>query len=122
MPRVLYVEDDAVLQLDGEACLTAAGYDVAAASGGQEACDYLCRYGADLDILITDIDLAGGLNGWCVAELGRDITRALAVVYVTGDAGGDFEARAVARGLLFRKPFEWDRLISSLPALARAVS
>jgi hypothetical protein len=57
------------------------------------------------------------MNGWCIAELGRDITQALAVVYVTGDAGADFEARRVPRGLLFPKPFEWDRLIAALPAV-----
>ena len=116
MPRVLYVEDEPLLRIDGEGCLADAGYDVAAACDGEEACEYLREHGAGLDALITDIDLDGGLSGWRVANLGRQISQALAVVYVTGAACGDFQALGVPRSLLFPKPFEWARVIASLPA------
>ena len=120
MSRVLYVEDEAMAQIYGEASLNDAGYDVVVASSGQEASAYLREHGAEIDALITDIDLPGAVNGWRIAELGREITKALAVVYVTGAAAKDFKARGVPRGILFPKPLDWDDLIVSLSALAPA--
>ena len=116
MSRVLYVEDDAILQLDGEACLIAEGYDVVVASDGREACACLREPGVGFDALITDIEMPG-FTGWHVAELGRSISCDLAVIYVTGQAACDFRARGVARSLMVLKPFAWSGLMTSLSSL-----
>lgn len=116
MSRVLYVEDDAVLQLDGEAWLAGAGYDVVVASDGEEACACLREPGACFDALITDIEMPG-FTGWQVAELGRSISRDLSVIYVTGAAACDFRKNGVARSLMVPKPFAWSGLMTSLSRL-----
>jgi CheY-like chemotaxis protein len=120
MSRILYVEDDAVLQIDGEASLLAAGYDVVLASDGPSACAYLREPGARFDALITDIDLPGDLKGWEVAEVGREVTDALPVVYVSGAARFDFQRMSVPRSLMVPKPFTWAHLVTSLSGLMAA--
>lgn len=117
MSRVLYVEDEALLQIDGEASLTAAGYDVVVAGDGPEACGHLAERGARFDALITDIDLPGALTGWQVADLGRAISDRLSVIYVTGHAAGDYGALGVERSLIVPKPFAWLPMVASLAGL-----
>lgn len=117
MSRILYVEDDCLLQVDGEAWLRDAGYDVILASDGECASQYLRQDGAGFDALISDIDLPGEIKGWHIAALGREINAHLPVIYVTGQAVADFPSRGVANSLMEPKPFEWARLLSSLSAL-----
>jgi CheY-like chemotaxis protein len=117
MSRILYVEDDAILQLDGEASLLAAGYDVVLAFDGPSACACLRENGARFDALITDIDLGGALKGWEVAQVGRGIIEGLSVVYVTGAAGRDFGKLGVPGSLLLAKPFSWPLMVASLSGL-----
>ncbi|MBW8813218.1 MAG: response regulator [Caulobacterales bacterium] len=119
MLRILYVEDDCLLQLDGEACLKEAGYDVVLASDGQTACALL-RNDPTFDALITDIDLPGDIQGWQIAALSREITRDLPVVYVTGQALDDFQKMGVPHSLLMPKPLAWPQLVASLAGLIAA--
>jgi len=120
MSRILYVEDHALLQLDGEGWLTAAGFDVVVASDGEEACAHLREPGPGFDGLVTDIDLPGAAKGWRVAELGREIAPGLAVIYVTNAGGPDFERMGVPHSVLMPKPFEWDHLVPELSRLLAA--
>ena len=117
MLRILYVEDQPLLQLDGEGSLTAAGFEVVVASDGEEACAHLRSPGAGFDGLVTDIDLPRAAKGWRVAELGREIASGLAVIYVTGEAGPDFARLGVPSSLLVPKPFAWDHLVPRLSRL-----
>lgn len=119
MSRILYVEDHALLQIEGEASLMEAGYDVVVASDGREACACLREPGAGFDALITDIEMPG-FTGWQVAELGRSLSRGLSVIYVSGAAAGDFRANGVARSLMLRKPIAWPDLMTSLSGLLAA--
>lgn len=114
---ILYVEDDALLQMDGSQVLEAAGYQVVLASDGDEACAALRRHGDDLSALMTDIRLGGSIDGWAVAEFGRTIIERLPVLYMTGSEGGDFAARGVARGLMVLKPFCWPEILRSVSVL-----
>ena len=117
MSRVLYVEDECLLQMDGEAWLREAGYEVILASDGQSACASLCQDDAGYDALITDIDLPGDVQGWQIAALSREINRRLPVVYVSGQALRDFQQMGVPRSIMMPKPFEWPRLVESLSEL-----
>lgn len=122
MSRILYVEDDALLQLDGEALLLEAGYDVILAADGQMACEYLREADARYDALITDIDLGGDIQGWQVAKAIREINSATAVIYVTGHSARDFEKMRVSRSLMIPKPFEWRSVLASLSDLIIAAA
>jgi DNA-binding response OmpR family regulator len=117
MSRVLYVEDECLLQLDGEASLQAAGYDVVLASDGESASAFLLEDGAPLDGLISDIDLPGRVQGWQIAALARRLRRDLPVIYVTGQAHVDFLEMGVRDSIMLPKPFAWSRLLTCLSVL-----
>ena len=117
MSLILYVEDDAVLQLDGEIALTEAGHDVLLGRDGEEGCALLRHWGRRVDALVTDVDLSGAIDGWEVAELARQYRPELPVVYATGSSPADFAARGVPLGLLVRKPFAWPQVIRCVAGL-----
>lgn len=121
MSLILYVEDDAVLQADGELVLTAAGHDVLLALDGVEAAAIIRRCGPTLSALVTDIQLPGRLNGWQVAEAGREAIEGLPIVYVTASDEADFRVRGVPRSVMVAKPFEWRQVVQAIATvLARS--
>ena len=46
MSLILYIEDDALLQIDGDAALKAAHHDVLSASDGEAGCALIGRHGS----------------------------------------------------------------------------
>ena len=66
-PVVLVVEDDGLISHMTATCLRDAGYLVLELASGDAAVSLL-RQGGHFDILLTDINLGQGLNGWDVAE------------------------------------------------------
>ena len=79
---VLVVEDEQPLRLAMRRMLERAGFRVLEADDGTSA---LHRHGgADIDLLLTDIVMPGGLTGVDVADGFRTSAASLPVVYVTG--------------------------------------
>ncbi len=67
-PRILIAEDEIVISMQLESCLTAIGYDVVGvASSGEEAIDMV----RDLrpDLLMTDIVMPGRIDGIDAAKV-----------------------------------------------------
>jgi DNA-binding response OmpR family regulator len=75
-----------------------------------------------LDLLVTDVGLPGGLNGRQVADAGRVRRPDLKVLFITGYA----DTAAVGNGRLeqgmevMTKPFELSELVRKIQALMRA--
>src|SRR3954465_431693 len=79
-PAVLLVEDEPLLgELMTEALIDE-GFEVHAAPDAGDALRYLVS-GADVDILFTDIDLGGGMDGAVLARLARQMRPKLPIVY-----------------------------------------
>jgi CheY-like chemotaxis protein len=80
---VLVVEDEEMLRemIVGE--LGDAGFDVLEAESG-EAALALLEGGASIEVLFTDIRLAGSLDGWQVAQRARARLPELHVIYASG--------------------------------------
>jgi CheY-like chemotaxis protein len=78
---VLLVEDEwLVLDLISEE-FELAGWDVVAASSGEKAVQILgARH---VDLIVTDIHLAGPVDGWEVATTARKINPTVPVIYAT---------------------------------------
>ena len=82
-PAVLLVEDEPLLgELMTEALIDQ-GFEVHAAGDAGDALRHLVS-GAEVDILFTDIDLGGGMDGAELAQLARDMRPKLPVVYTSG--------------------------------------
>lgn len=83
------VADDAVLFREGlSRVLAEAGFEVTAASDGDEALAIL-RQDAGFQLLFTDIRMPGSADGWELAREAKKLIPGLRVIYATGlgDAG-----------------------------------
>ncbi len=80
---ILVVEDDALILQQLMAQLTGLGYEVATAAAGPPALDIL-RGRSDVDLLLTDVVLPGGMNGREIAEAAQVIQPGLKVLYSSG--------------------------------------
>ena len=79
--RVLVVENNLAVREPVTESLRQAGFEVVDVADGPDA---LSHSGQRFDILFTDIDLPGGLDGWAVAERWRERDRDIGVIYTSG--------------------------------------
>jgi CheY-like chemotaxis protein len=80
--RILVVEDSAVQRELACAVLRSAGFTVLSAANGEEA---LFTIAADpsIGVLVTDIVMPGGLDGWTLARKAVALRAGLRVLYTT---------------------------------------
>ena len=100
-PEVLLVEDEALVGLMIEIAFTEAGFSVHTFSNGRDALAYLAA-GGRADVLFTDIDIAGDIDGVELASRTRKLRAGVAVVYASGRREVE---NAVAGSALLPKPF-----------------
>ncbi|THD61021.1 PAS domain-containing sensor histidine kinase [Phenylobacterium sp.] len=81
--HVLLVEDDDLLCEQVRRQLTGLGLRVTAHRDGRDALRRL-RAGADIDLLMTDVVMPGGLNGRQLAEEARRLNPALRILFTSG--------------------------------------
>ena len=80
---ILLVEDNDDVREVAENVLGAAGYEVLAAPGGEQALQLL-ESGAEVDLLFTDVVMPGGMNGLQLTERVRHARPGLPVLLTTG--------------------------------------
>ena len=107
--RILFVEDDQAFHDAASAALRAAGYEVVAAR------DYLTALAAldgiqEIDILLTDVVMPKGVNGFALARMARLRRRRLKIIYVTAYDVPIQEAD----GTVLLKPIEPDELVAKV--------
>jgi PAS domain S-box-containing protein len=112
---ILLVEDEEdVRELTAEQLRTL-GYRVLEAQTGAAAIRVV-QTGAQIDLLVSDVGLPGGMNGKQVAETVRRHRPGLPVILITGYAGGD-----PLPGLdVLRKPFDFSLLADAVRARLQA--
>ena len=116
---VLLVEDEAEVRTMAAERLREMGCTVLEAADGAEALRLLRSCG-QVDVLVTDVGLPGGLNGRQVADAARDGRPGLPVLFITGYAGAALE-EALAPGMaMLGKPFALDALAAQVGAMLAA--
>lgn len=105
MHRVLLAEDQFLIRMGLAEEFAADGYEVVEAESGDEALNLFDTRGP-FDILVTDIQMPGTIDGVSLAAQARCRAPKLPVVYVTGrpEALADMGALG-PRDALARKPF-----------------
>jgi CheY-like chemotaxis protein len=113
--HILVVEDDDLVRAQAGRQLAALGYRVTEASHGREALDRLGQI-ADIDLVLTDVVMPGGMSGRQLADHARLLNPRLRILFTSGyteDAivkGGrltaDFLAKPYRRAELARKVAE----------------
>lgn len=108
--RILAVEDDQWLRELVELMLSADGHTVRVAATGEDALAELDR--EPVDVVVTDLALGDGLDGWGVAAPAKQRWPGTRVVLATGWGAAVDAAAARARGVdaVVAKPFRRDDL------------
>ena len=111
--RVLLVEDEFLLcDMIAEA-LSDYGFEVYAVANAKDALRHL-TCGSPCDILLTDIKLAGSIDGTALARLARELRPNLPVVYASGSYHTIEELDAVSGAIFVPKPYNPDALCEVL--------
>lgn len=98
---ILVVEDDWLLRQAMASEMRSAGWQVLEASTGEAALS-LPETAGQIDLVVTDIRLAGEMSGWEVAQGFRSRFSDLPVVYVSGNSVDN--TRMVSRSTFLGKP------------------
>ena len=98
---VLVVEDEWLILADLVTEWKHAGWEVVEARTGESALQEL-EANQSIDLLITDIRLAGHLSGWDVAEAARIVRPTLPVIYTSGNSAN--KSRQVDGSVFLSKP------------------
>lgn len=105
--RVLVVEDEALICVETADTLERQGFEVHLALSAEDALRRL-RDGLRIDILFTDVNLAGPMDGTTLARLARDLNPSLIVAYTSGTVEG--VAQPVSGSTFIAKPYNPDRI------------
>lgn len=115
---VLIVEDDPTVMMFLEEGLEDQGFAVISARSSGEALNMLGGGGLGVvDVLVADIRLGDGIDGWEIARCARAIIPDLPIVYVTGDSYGEFDGEGAPRSLILQKPFTRIDLAAAIHSL-----
>ena len=119
--RIMVVDDEASIRTMVCEVLEEMGHETLQADSGSAALDLLPQAGS-IDLLITDIGLPGGMNGYQLAEHARQMQPVLKVLFITGYAEEALHARSPAQREqeLLGKPFTLDTLQTRVQTLLDA--
>jgi DNA-binding response OmpR family regulator len=119
--RVLLVENDELLGVLFELALCEAGYAVVRARNGAEAMAALSAT-PTIGLLVTDVGLGDGPDGWQVARRARARSPDMPVIYMTGGRADEWLPQHVPLGVLLLKPFPIDQLVEMVGHLVSTQS
>ena len=103
-PTILIVEDEPLIRLALMDMFEGAGFAVLEAGDASEAMALLDTHAGRIGILLTDIRLGDGPDGWDVARPARSQLEDLPIVFVSGDSAGDWREAGIDRSVMLAKP------------------
>lgn len=113
-PTILVVEDEAIIRLSVVDMMEDAGLSVLEACCAGEAFAIMEAEPNRIDVLLTDIRLGDGPDGWDVAQRARKILGAVPIVFVSGDSAGEWEDRGIERSVMLVKPVPANHLVAAV--------
>jgi CheY-like chemotaxis protein len=118
VPFVLVVEDEILIAEMVRETLTDYGFEVHAVANAAEALHYLSD-NPFVDVMFTDINLPGELDGAALAERARDIKPSLPVVFASGRWGLLEKLRDFPNSVVLHKPYSLTRACEAVAGLLR---
>lgn len=112
---ILVVEDEALVRDLIAQALRDAGWEVLESHTAEAAIGYLLE-GRAVDVVFTDIQLAGSLSGWDLADECKAVCPEAAVLYTSGNAAD--RSRRVEGSLFFDKPYWPDDILRACRRLS----
>lgn len=117
--RILIVDDEDLVRDLLRAMVTSLGYEVVAAVPRARAALNILATDEQIDLLLTDVVMPGGIDGRQLAESVRRDHPGLAILLVSGHEG-DLSTHDIAQSAhtaFLRKPFRKRDLAENLSAL-----
>lgn len=118
---VLFVEDEDLCREMNADKLKEAGYGVVVVGSGNDALEALDNDADPFCVLVTDINLGRGANGWHVGKRARELDGELPVIYMTGGNAHEWSSKGVTNSVLLEKPFKPSQLIAAIARLLKKV-
>ena len=103
-PTILIVEDEALIRLALVDMFEEAGFAVLEAGDASEAMALIDRHASGIEVLLTDIRLGKGPDGWDVARHARSQLEDLPIVFVSADSANKWSEAGIDRGVMLAKP------------------
>jgi CheY-like chemotaxis protein len=123
LPIILVVDDDELIRRSVQAILGSGGFEVVAASSGEQAVELLNAADGKYRAVVTDINLGRDkMEGWEVAQHAREIAPEFPVVYMTANAAGDWTSRGVPNSIMLSKPFAPAQLVTAVSQLLNSAT
>ena len=116
---VLVVEDEALISELVSEVLTESGFTVHAVDAGEDALRYL-EAGGEADVLFTDINLVGPMDGAALAQAVRARRPEMPIVYCSGRYSPSALAPPVTRSVFVKKPYSPNDVCRLLERLTAA--
>jgi two-component system, response regulator PdtaR len=116
--RILVVEDEALIRFDAGDIFRAAGFDVFEAGNADEAI-LLLECHTDINLVFTDIDMPGSMNGLKLAAAVRDRWPPVWIIATSGRfkvTDGDLPADAK----FISKPYQPEQIVGAVRDFIRA--
>jgi CheY-like chemotaxis protein len=117
---ILVVEDEALICEMISDALLEHGFHVYAVANAGDALRYL-RAGAPVDVLFTDINLPGEMDGTVLAQHARDMRPELPIVFASGRWSLLDHLRTMPRALCLAKPYSPRQACAVVEELVAAV-
>lgn len=119
---VLVVEDDQLIQAMVEEALSDGGFELTITASGEEAVTFLRDDKIAYRAVVSDINLAGKLDGWEIARVARERDPAIPVIYMTGTQAEEWASKGVPNSVLLAKPFAPAQLVTAIANLLNTAS
>jgi len=117
--NILMVEDEPLICEMICQILAEKGFDVHAVADGESALRYL-ENGPQVDVLFTDINLEGRMDGAVLAKKVRERRPELPIVYCSGRYSVSAITPLMSRSLFLKKPYDPSDLCNLLARLTSA--
>lgn len=104
-PKVLFVEDEELVSALMTDVLDEQGFTVHAVENADAALRYL-KSGAEVDVLFTDINMPGSIDGVTLAVEARNLRPDLPIVYASGRHSSSDLTPLVPRSMFLPKPYD----------------
>lgn len=112
----LVIEDEWLVRNNIVNELRESGWIVVETATGEEALALLA--GREVDVVLTDIQLAGPMTGWDVAHAARTANPDLPIIYASANVPDPL--RRVEGSLFFGKPYDPEEIVAACRQLTAA--
>lgn len=113
---VLVVDDDASYRLTVSEILTEDGWEVTEAPTAEDALMAFC-IGMRPNVLVSDIDLGSGMDGWTLGQVARARWPGLGVLFISGINHPPEKYRHFPSSRFLLKPFALSDLLTAVMEL-----